>query len=70
VVQTGTSNNPDNEAIDWAAVTPTGTPTLTENCVRGHVPLALNSKAGGAYGRFVQANRLLNMGKFWVAVTE
>ena len=70
VVQTGTSNNPDNEATDWAAVTTTGTPTLTENCVRGHVPLALNSKAGGAYGRFVQANRLLNMGKFWVAVTE
>jgi hypothetical protein len=69
VVQTGTSNNPANEAADWAAVTTIGTPTLTENCVRGHIPLALNTGVGGAYGRFVRTNRLLNMGKFWVAVT-
>ncbi len=69
VVQTGTSNNPAKEAADWATVTPIGTPTLTESCVRGHVPLVLNRNVGGAYGRFVRANRLLDRGAFWVAVT-
>lgn len=68
-VQTGTSNNPANEAADWAAVTPIGTPALTEKCVRGHIPLSLNKQVGGAYGRFVRTNRLLNRGAFWVAVT-
>lgn len=69
VVQTGTSNNPNNVAADWATVVPTGTPTLSEKCVRGHIPLSLNSGVGRAYGTFVRTNRLLNKGRFWVSVT-
>ena len=35
-VQTGTTGN---EAADWNAVTPVGTVTGNEACVRGHIPL-------------------------------
>ncbi len=69
VVQTGTTNNQDNEAADWAGVTPTGTPTLTENCVPGTSRSPSTRKRGVHTIRFIQANRLLISGKFWVAVT-
>lgn len=63
------------EALAWNSVTTLGTPTLSEPCVRGHIPNLLNSMVGGAFGNFVVANRLVDLGEnaadpFWVAVTE
>jgi hypothetical protein len=58
-----------NEAADWPTVAIVGTPTLNESCVRGHIPLNLNTAAGGAYGGLITSNRLLDADPFWVSVT-
>ncbi|MER6190195.1 hypothetical protein [Streptomyces cyaneofuscatus] len=56
--------------FDWQTVTPIGTVSGNEKCVRGHVPGPLNSDAGGAYGNFVQTARLADNDKFWLRVTS
>ncbi|MDT0547674.1 NucA/NucB deoxyribonuclease domain-containing protein [Streptomyces lonegramiae] len=43
-------------------------PTGNEPCVRGHVPLAENESAGGKYGNFVRAERVLDTEKFTVSL--
>lgn len=68
--QTGFTNNPDNLATDWPTITVDGTPTLSEPCVRGHIPNTLNSRVGGSYGRFVQTQRLVDKDPFWLTVTS
>jgi hypothetical protein len=65
-VQTGNSGN---EAADWASVTPVGTVTGSEVCARSHNPLNLNTDVGGAYGRFIISQRLIDQDPFWVVVT-
>ncbi|MEV4756978.1 hypothetical protein AB0J86_17960 [Micromonospora sp. NPDC049559] len=40
--------------------------TGTEKCVRGHVPNEQNTGAGGELGRFVQAQRVLDLEKYWM----
>ncbi|MEU9263432.1 hypothetical protein AB0932_35580 [Streptomyces sp. NPDC006682] len=56
--------------FDWQNVTPIGTVTGNEKCVRGHIPGPLNSYAGGAYGNFVQTARLADNDGFWLKVTS
>jgi hypothetical protein len=55
-------------AADWNAVQPVGTPTQIAQCVRGHIPLALNSAVGSDFGIFVIKNRMLQEDQFWVSV--
>ncbi|WP_147312424.1 NucA/NucB deoxyribonuclease domain-containing protein [Thermomonospora umbrina] len=45
-------------------------PTGYEPCVRGHVPLTQNKAAGGKYGNFVQNERVLDLEKFTVTITQ
>jgi hypothetical protein len=68
-VPSGTTTG--NEAADWpaVAVSPNTTYITGAPCVRGHVPLALNSAVGGAYGNLILSNRLIDGDPFWVAVT-
>lgn len=68
--QTGFTNNPDNLAADWPTITVDGTPTLSEPCVRGHIPKRLNSSVGGSYSSFVRARRLVDKDSFWLSVTS
>jgi hypothetical protein len=56
-------------ATDWSGIEPTGTVTGSEPCVRGHVPLALNSLEGTDFRTFRSKNRLVNLDPFWVEVT-
>lgn len=65
--QTGTSGS--NEAADWNTINVDGTPTGSEPCVRGHIPNLLNGRVGGAYGNFIQTERLLDGDPYWVQVT-
>lgn len=67
-VQTGTSGT--DEAADWKTVQPTGTPSGTEPCVRGHIPNLLNGAVGRMYGNFSPSNRLVDKDPFWLAVTS
>jgi hypothetical protein len=55
-------------ATDWSKVQPIGTFSTSAPCVRGHIPLALNSLVGTAYSNFIQAERLLDDDQFWVQV--
>ena len=57
-------------ASDWQTVTPIGTVTGTEKCVRGHIPGPLNSDVGSSYGVFVKAARLADNDGFWLRVTS
>ena len=41
----------------------------TTQCIRAHIPRTLNTNLGGAYGRFVQKQRLLDKDAFWVFAT-
>jgi hypothetical protein len=68
-VSSGTTTG--NEAADWPGVAvPAGTTySPSAPCVRGHIPFALNSAVGGAYGNLILANRLIDGDTFWVAVT-
>lgn len=66
-VKTGTSGN---EATDWATTTVVGTPTLTEPCVRGHIPLSQNTNATGtAYSTTITVNHLIDKDAFWLLVS-
>lgn len=42
----------------------------TEKCVRGHVPLAENTGAGGELGRFTQAQRVLDLDTYSVTLVN
>lgn len=66
-VQTGTSGA--REAPDWSVTQVSRSPSGTEPCVRGHIPLKLNTGVGGAYGNLIQQNRMINTDAFWVQVT-
>jgi hypothetical protein len=43
--------------------------TSTTQCIRAHIPQNLNTALGGAYGRFIQKQRLLDKDAFWVFAT-
>jgi len=58
-----------NLAVDWPTVTPIGSPTGVEKCVRGHIPKSLNTDTGGAYGNFVKSALLADGDPFWLSVT-
>ncbi|MGY0055087.1 hypothetical protein ACWY4P_00590 [Streptomyces sp. LZ34] len=58
-----------NLAVDWPTVTPTGTVSGSEKCVRGHIPGALNSDVGSAYGVFVKDKLLADNDPFWLRIT-
>ncbi|MEK8170739.1 hypothetical protein NKH77_17635 [Streptomyces sp. M19] len=55
-------------AVDWPTITPLGTFTGSEKCVRGHIPRSLNTDLGGDYGRFIQNQRLADDEAFWLSV--
>jgi hypothetical protein len=57
-----------NLATDWRTVQPTGTYSNQAKCVRGHIPLSLNTNVGTAYSNFISPNRLLDLDPFWVSV--
>jgi hypothetical protein len=57
-------------AHQWAGIKVIGKPTGHEACVRGHIPLPLNTDVGGLLGRFTQANRLIDNDPYWMAVTS
>jgi hypothetical protein len=66
-----TGNSGVYEASDWSIINVDPT-TVTGNpqpCIRAHIPLKLNTILGGAYGNFVQNNRLLDKEAFWVWAT-
>jgi hypothetical protein len=63
-VQSGSSGV---EPADWNVMLLDSTTTTT--CIRAHIPLKLNTTLGGAYGRFVQKQRLLDKDAFWVFAT-
>ncbi|WP_413755116.1 hypothetical protein [Streptomyces sp. MMBL 11-3] len=44
--------------------------TQEANCTRGHVPFDLNRNAGGALGRLVQSERIIDFDAYTVTVTE
>jgi hypothetical protein len=74
---------PANLAADWPSVAVySATPTGSELCVRGHIPLLLNTSVGTAYSNFLQPGsgcvpgaspgtgcRLIDQDPFWIAVT-
>ncbi len=62
------ANPTGNLATDWNQVQPVGTPSASAPCVRGHIPLALNTGVGTAYASFISAERLLDDDQFWVQV--
>jgi hypothetical protein len=55
------------EATAWNEVS-AGSFDTDAACVRGHIPLTLNRNVGLAYGRFIQAQRLIDDDPFWVSV--
>jgi hypothetical protein len=57
-------------AQQWGNISVIGTPTGSEACVRGHIPLSLNSDVGGLLGRFTQAQRLIDNDQYWLSVTS
>lgn len=57
------------EATDWNKVSVVGKFKASDLCVRSHVPLKLNRGVGTAYRGFIQSDRLINKGPFWVSVT-
>jgi hypothetical protein len=61
--------NSGSEAAQWGNVKVIGTPDYGAVCVRGHIPLRLNSSTGGSYGTFIEDQRLFAGDGFWVAVT-
>jgi len=56
-------------AQQWAKISVIGKPAASEKCVRGHIPLPLNTDVGGGLGRFAQAQRLIDNDEYWLAVT-
>jgi hypothetical protein len=54
----------------WTRVEPVGSVDRGAACVRGHIPVDLNTALGrDAYRDFIKATRLLNGNPFWVAVS-
>jgi hypothetical protein len=54
----------------WNDVEVIGTYNKDARCVRGHIPLSLNTDAGSkAWKAFIASDRLLDEDKFWVSVT-
>jgi hypothetical protein len=55
----------------WNAVKPIGTFSKNARCVRGHIPITLNTGLGRvSYRNFIKAVRLLNKDPFWINVTS
>jgi hypothetical protein len=69
VTATSSGITTGDEAADWPPVATVGTPTLNEACARGHIPLNLNTSAGGAYGGLTTSSRLIDRDPFWISVT-
>ncbi|WP_211301831.1 hypothetical protein [Streptomyces sparsogenes] len=63
------ADNSGDLATDWPTITPVGTFTGNEKCVRGHIPRDLNTDLGGAYGVFVKNARLADNDPFWLRIT-
>jgi hypothetical protein len=54
----------------WTRVKPIGSVDRGAACVRGHIPLSLNTAVGrDAYKSFIRATRLLNGDPFWLGVS-
>lgn len=54
----------------WTTVKPIGKVNSSAKCVRGHIPLSLNTAVGrDAYKAFIKSERLLNDDPFWLAVS-
>jgi hypothetical protein len=57
-------------ATIWTRVETIGSVNHKAACVRGHIPLSLNTGLGrDAYKAFIKATRLLNNDPFWVGVS-
>lgn len=57
-------------AQQWPTVSVVGTYGGSEACVRGHIPLDLNTGVGSGLGLFAQNQRLLDGDQYWVAITD
>jgi hypothetical protein len=55
---------------DWSSVSPLGSYSSSQVCVRGHIPASLNSKVGTAYSSFLASARVLDTEPFWLTVTS
>ena len=66
VQATEISNPTGNLAADWSGVEPIGSFTGSEPCVRGHIPLLLNTNVGTAYWKFISANRIIDGDQYWI----
>lgn len=56
-------------AEQWGNVAIQRRPNLRAPCIRGHIPETLNKGAGGAYGAFVNNQRVFNAEPFFLIVT-
>ncbi|MGR6924197.1 hypothetical protein ACU635_58880 [[Actinomadura] parvosata] len=65
-IRTNTTNT--DQALDWNDISPVGEFTGAERCVRGHIPLKLNTALGGELGRFSPRVRLLDRDPYWVDI--
>jgi hypothetical protein len=64
------TSNTGSEATIWNDVRPIGTFSRSAKCVRGHIPLTLNTDLGrDGYLAFIRSQRLLNKDPFWLEVT-
>jgi hypothetical protein len=69
-VKAVTTANSGSPARIWNGVEVIGSYSVHARCVRGHIPLSLNTDLGSAaWKAFIASDRLLNKDEFWVAVT-
>lgn len=56
----------------WNLYEDPNAPAVTQNepCLRGHVPQSENSAVGGALGAFAQNQRVLDLEKYTVLITN
>jgi hypothetical protein len=59
------------EPTDWstASLTVNFISGATNPCIRGHIPLLLNSHVGSEYSALIRTSRLIDKDAFWVEVT-
>jgi hypothetical protein len=55
---------------DWSSVSPLGSYSSSQVCVRGHIPASLNSKVGTAYSKLLSNDRVLGAEPFWLTVSS
>jgi hypothetical protein len=64
------TSNTGSVAKIWNDVRPIGTFSRSAKCVRGHIPLTLNTDLGrDGYLAFIRSQRLLNEDPFFLEVT-